>query len=65
MGAHGLAPSVLDQSTNYHDNTDVNDNDDLQSFETTGENNCSSSCFGDKITTTTTPNSFTLPPPGK
>ena len=55
VGAHALASSGLDQSTNHHGNTDVNDNDDSQLFETPRENNCSSFCFGDKINTIATP----------
>ena len=29
VGAHDLVSYLLDQSTNHHGNTDVNDNDDL------------------------------------
>ena len=34
MGEHDLAYARLYQSTNHHGNTDLNDNDDSQSFET-------------------------------
>ena len=30
VDVHDVASSVLDQSTNHHGNTDVNDNDDSQ-----------------------------------
>ena len=45
VGAHPLSSSRLDQITNHNGNTDVNNNDDLQSFEKSRENSCSSSCF--------------------
>ena len=58
-----MRPSTrLDQSTNLYGNMDEKDNDDSHSFETPQENNCSSSSFGDAITTKTTPRSSTLPP---
>ena len=63
--SHDLASAGLDQSTNHHGNIDVKDNDASHSLETPRENNCSPSCFGDTITTTTTPRSSTLLPPGK
>ena len=65
VGSHALESSWLYQSTNYRDNTDVNDDDSSQSFGTMKENNCGYSCFGDKINKTTTPNPSTLPPYGK
>ena len=65
VGAHDLASSGLDQMNNKHGNTDVNDNNDSHSFETPRKNNCCYYCFGDAITTITTPYSSTLPPPGK
>ena len=37
VGAHDLASYGLYQRTNQYDNTDVNDNDDLKSFETPRE----------------------------
>ena len=55
----------LDQSTNHYGNTDVNDNDDSKSFDTSWKNNCRSYYFGDTINTTATPQSSTLTPPGK
>ena len=42
VGAHSLASSVSYQSTSHQDNTDVNDYDDSQSFETPRKNNHSS-----------------------
>ena len=54
VGSHDLASAGLYQSTNYNINTDVNDNDDTHSFETSRKDNCSSSSFGDTITATTT-----------
>ena len=63
--AHDLESSVSDQTTIHHDNTNVNNNDDPQSFETPSKNNRISSCFGDTITTTTIQNLFKLPPPEK
>ena len=54
MGAHSLAYYVSDQSNNHHDNTDVNNKDDSQSFETPRGNYCSSTSFGDTIVTVTT-----------
>ena len=65
MSEHALASFELDRRTNHNGNTGVNNNDDSRSFETLRRNNFSSSRFGDTITTTTTPNSFKLPPPGK
>ena len=65
VGAHDVASYGWDQSTNYHDNTDVKDNDDSKSFETPRKNNGSYSSFGDTINTSTTPCISTLSPPGK
>ena len=39
MGVHYLVSSVSDQITINNVNTDVNDNDDPQSFETSSKNN--------------------------
>ena len=64
-GANDLSSSVLDQSTNHHVNTDVNNNDDSQSYDTHWKNNCRYSSSDDIITTTTTPQLSTLPPTGK
>ena len=38
VGAHYLAYFILDQSKSHHFNTDVNNNDDSQSFETPRKN---------------------------
>ena len=65
MVLHDLAYYVSDQITRHHVNTDVNYNNDSRSFETPRKNNYSSSCCGDTITTTTIPNLFKVPPPGK
>ena len=65
VGTHALVYYGLDKSTNHHSNTDVNNNDDSQSFETHRKNNYRSSCFCDTITTTNTPYSSTLPPTAK
>ena len=43
MGTYSLASSISDQSTSHHVNTNVNDNDDSQSFETHRKNNHSCS----------------------
>ena len=64
VGAQCLLSSGLDQITNHHGNTAVNNNYDSQSFETPRVNNCSSFYFGYKITTMTAPYSYKLPPPG-
>ena len=64
VDAHDGSSAELYQSTNHLCNTDVNNNDDSQSFETPRENNCNSSSFGDTITTITTPCSSKLTPPG-
>ena len=61
MGTHYLESYALYQSTSHHVNTDVNDNENLQYFESPRENNRSSSCLGDKITTTTTSNLSKIP----
>ena len=61
ISAHDLASSGLYHFANHHVTTDVNDNDDSQSFETPRENNWSYSCFRGIITTTNTPYSSTLP----
>ena len=50
VGENDLSSAVLDQSTNHHGNTDVNDNDDSQSFETPQKNNLRFCSFGDKTT---------------
>ena len=65
VGAHTLSSPVSYQSTIPHGNNDVNNNDDALSFETPREKSRSYSCFDETITTTTTPNSSKLPPPGK
>ena len=65
MGAHALAYSVLYQSTSHHVNTDINDSDNSHLFETPRGNNRILYCFGDTITTTTIPNLFKLPLPGR
>ena len=44
VGAHDVASARLDQSTNRHGKSDVKDNGKI----------CSSSCFADTFTTTTT-----------
>ena len=64
MGTIYVASSGLDQSTNHHDNTDVKDNDDSQSYETPRKK-FSYSYFGDTITTTATLKFSTLTSPGK
>ena len=65
VGENVLASSALDKITNHHNNTDVRNNIDSQSFETLRTSNFSYSSFGDTIATTTTPQSYTLPPPRK
>ena len=55
MGAHYLASSVLYQIISNHINTDINDNNDSQSFETPRKNNRSYASFGDTKNATTTP----------
>ena len=65
MVANALAYYVLDKSTRNHVNTDVNENEDSQSFETPRKNNRSYTYFGDTIITTTTTNVSKLTPPGK
>ena len=54
MGRYALGSSVSYQSTIYHINTDVDNNDDPPSFETPRKNNRSSSSLGDTINTTAT-----------
>ena len=61
MGAHDLESSISDQSNINHINTDINNNDGSLSFEVT-QKNCSSLFFGDKKTTTTTPDLSKLTP---
>ena len=68
MGANDVSSAVLDQITNHRANTDSKDNDDSQSYEAPwaeGGGGVRSSSFGDKITTTTTPQLCTLSPPEK
>ena len=65
MVAHALEYSESNQRKNLHSNTDINCNNDSQSFETHRKNNFSFSCFGNTLTTTTTPNSSTIPPTEK
>ena len=50
VGAHYLASFILDQSKNHHFNTDINDNDDSQSFETPRKFFHRSTSFGEKPT---------------
>ena len=64
MGKNDESSSGLYQSTKHHGNTDGKDNDYSQSYDTPQKKTRSSS-YGDKITTTTTPLSSTLPPPEK
>ena len=61
LRSHEISAAVLDQSTNHHGNTGVNNNDESRSFETPRGNNYSSSFFVDTITTTSTSIPFTLP----
>ena len=58
MGVHYLASSVSDQNTINNVNTDVNDNDDSQSFETPGKNNHSFTYLVLKRIQTTTPDTL-------
>ena len=55
MGAHYLASSVSYQIISNHINTDINDNNDSQSFETPRKNNRSYASFVDTKNATTTP----------
>ena len=64
MGATIVASSGLDQITNHNGNTDGKYNDDSQSFYKPRKENRPFS-FGDAITTATTPQLSTLPPPRK
>ena len=65
MVSHALGYSVSYQITSQNVKTDINDNDDSQSFETPIKNRLNSSYFDDTIVTATTPNLSKLPTPGK
>ena len=65
VGEHTLSSSGFDQRNKHHVNTDINNNDYSQSFETPRGDNCSSYSFGDTTNTTNTPYSSTLPLPVK
>ena len=64
-GANDEATYLLDQRTNHHVHTDFNKNGDSQSLVKPRKSDCSSSSFGDTITTKTTPRPSTLPSNGK
>ena len=65
MGAHALEYAASLQINIHHVSTDLNSNYTSQSIEIPRKNNHSSTFFGDKITTMTTPNLSKLPPTGK
>ena len=65
VGVHTLLLSVSYQSTSHHGITDVNNNDDSQTFEILRKSNIGSSCFDNTLTTTTTKTSSKLTLPGK